>query len=170
MRRDIGSAARLLIVPTVALASVLAFLPGRAGLALRIYALVVGAVVLGYAVRALLEAFPRATPLRGRSARSGQRSPQPATLNRVEQETALGVAAAFELHYRLRPRLRALAAGLLATRRRVSLDGDPVASRALLGDATWDLVQRDRPPPEDRRARGLPVSELRTVVESLERV
>lgn len=169
MRRDVGSAARLLIVPTVALASVLAFLPGRAGLALRIYALVVGAVVLGYTVRALLQAFPRATPLRKGSGRSGQRSPQPATLNRVEQETVLGVAAAFELHHRLRPRLRALAAGLLATRRRVSLDGDPVA-RAMLGDATWDLVRPDRPPPEDRRARGLPVSELRAVVESLERV
>jgi hypothetical protein len=83
---------------------------------------------------------------------------------------ALGIAGAFDLHHRLRPRLRTLAAELLATRRGISLNGAPGRARDLLGDETWELVREDRPPPEDRQARGLPINELRDVVESLERV
>ena len=56
------------------------------------------------------------------------------------------------------------------TRRRLSLDDDPEAARQIVGDETWELVRSDRPPPKDRPARGLPVSELDRVVESLERV
>jgi hypothetical protein len=88
----------------------------------------------------------------------------------LEHETALGVSGAFDLHHRLRPRLRKIATGLLAARRRVSLDDGPEPARAILGDETWDLVRRDRPPPENRLARGLPVTELRRVVDSLEQV
>jgi hypothetical protein len=80
------------------------------------------------------------------------------------------VAGAFDLHHRLRPRLRTIAQGVLSTRRRVSLDDEPTAARAALGDDTYELLRRDRLPPEDRLARGLPVPELRRVVESLERV
>jgi hypothetical protein len=87
----------------------------------------------------------------------------------LEDEAALGVAGAFDLHHRLRPRLRPLAIGLLSSRQRISLDGDPEAARAALGPKTWDLVRHDRPPPEDRLARGIPISELRSVVETLER-
>jgi hypothetical protein len=170
VRAEIRSAVRLLALPTAALAFVVAFVPGRASLALRVYGLLVGIVVLAYGVRALVRAFPPATPLRPAARRSGQRSPQPETLERIEQEAVLGVAGAFELHHRLRPRLRSLAAGLLATRRRLSLERDPGAARTALGETTWDLVRLDRPPPEDRLARGVPASELRAVVESLERL
>jgi hypothetical protein len=169
MRSDVKSAARLLILPTVAFATVLAFMPGRAGLALRIYGLIVSVAVLGCALRALVRAFPPSTPLRKASGRSERGSAAPETLERIEQEAILGVAGAFELHHRLRPRLRDLAAGLLATRRRLSLDKDPEGARAVLGEDTWELVRPDRPPPEDRLARGLPAARLRAVVESLER-
>jgi hypothetical protein len=35
---------------------------------------------------------------------------------------------------------------------------------------TWDLVRIDRPPPEDRLARGIAIQDLERVVVSLERL
>jgi hypothetical protein len=170
--RDSGraplAALRLLILPTIALAVVAGVLPGRAGLAVRVYALVLCAVILRFAVTALRRAYPPTEPLRRAAARSRGRG-RPASLARLEIEAALGVAGAFDLHHRLRPRLRRLAAGLVETRRRISLDGDPQAARAALGDTAWELVRHERPTPEDRLARGIPISELRSVVETLER-
>jgi hypothetical protein len=159
---------RLLVAPTLALGIVALVLPGRAGLAVRVYALVLCAVVLRFAIKALRRAYPPTEPLRRRAARSRGRG-RPASLARLENEAALGVAGAFDLHHRLRPRLRKLAAGLVESRRRISLDRDPEAARAALGDTAWELVRADRPPPADRLARGLPISDLRSVVESFER-
>jgi hypothetical protein len=160
---------RIVGVPTLALLAIVAFVPGRVELAVRIYALILAAVIVGFAVKALRRAYPPASPLRPSAARAATGRRPPPRLARLEHETALGVAGAFDLHHRLRPRLRALAAGLLQARQRMTLDRDPEAARAALGETTWDLVRPHRPPPEDRLARGLPVSELRTVVEALER-
>lgn len=170
MRRDVLAGVRLLLLPTFALAVVAGVLPGRAGLAIRVYALVLCVVVLRVAVRALGRAYPPAQPLRPRAARSSDDRRPPTSLRRLENAAALGVAGAFDLHHRLRPRLRRLAADLVETRRRISLDRDPEAARAALGDTAWELVRGDRPPPADRLARGLPISDLRSVVESLERM
>lgn len=170
MRRDLVGALRLLAIPTLALVGIAAFLQGRLGLAVRIYALVLCAAVLGLALTALRRAYPSATPLRPAMRHDRPRRVAPPSLARIEHETALGVAGVFDLHHRLLPRLRVVAGGLLATRRRISLDTEPEAARLILGDETWDLVRRDRPPPEDRLARGIPPTDLRRVVESLERL
>jgi hypothetical protein len=151
------------------LASIAAFVPGRLDLAVRFYALILCAVVLGYAVKALRTAYPPATSLRAARAAAATSRRPPSSLARLENEAALGVAGAFDLHHRLRPRLRSISAGLLAIHGRTSLDGDPETARGMLGETTWDVVRRDRPPPADRLARGLPISDLRSVVESLER-
>jgi hypothetical protein len=74
------------------------------------------------------------------------------------------------LHFRLVPRLRSLAAGLLASRRRISLDEDSAAARGVLGEATFELVRPDRLPPEDRLGRGISPRDLGLVVDSLERI
>lgn len=170
MRRELAGALRLLVVPTIAVAIVVAFLPGRLGLAVRVYGLVACAVVLGHALAALRRTYPHSRPLRRPLKRiSPQRKPPP-SLARLEHVTAIGVAGSFDLHHRLRPRLRALAQGLLAARRRLSLDAEPDRARETVGDETWALVRPDRPPPEDRLARGLSPSELGRVVESLERI
>lgn len=171
MRADLWRAARFLALPTAALAGVIAFGPGRAALALRVYALLLAGVALVLLLAALRRAYPREAPLR--PARTGRRSPRrgaPAALLRLEQEAALGSAGSFELHHRLRPRLRRLAAAILATRRGVSLDGDPESARRLLGDETWQLVRPDRPPPADRQARGASLEQLDRLVASLERL
>ena len=58
MSRDLRAAVRLLVVPTLALFFVLGVVPGRSGLAVRIYALVLCALALGVALKALRRTFP----------------------------------------------------------------------------------------------------------------
>jgi hypothetical protein len=169
VRRDLGAAGRLLLLPTGALLVVLAFVPGRLPIAVRVYALVASAVVLGLALSALRRAFPPVGRLRP-AARKPKPSARPPTLARIEGETILGVANTFDLYRHLAPRLRRLAAGLLTARRRVSLDESPEEARSIVGEETWELIRSDRPPPEDRLARGVPLDELARAVESLERV
>jgi hypothetical protein len=55
-------------------------------------------------------------------------------------------------------------------RQGVSLEDDPERARTQLGDELWELVRPERPPPEDRLARGAPINDIRCVVESLERL
>ena len=170
MRRDLATAGRVLVLPTLALLFAVAFAPGRLPLVVRIYALCASAVALGLGLAALRRAYPPTPPLRtDDSARPVRRSPPP-TLARMEDELALGVAGAFDLHHRLAPRLRAVAAGLLLSRRRVSLTHDPEDAHRILGDEGWDVVRPDRPPPEDRLARGITQDGLARVVDSLEAV
>lgn len=170
MRRSFGRAARFLVLPTLAVVVILAFAPGRIGLALRIYALVLAAVALALAVAALRMAYPRAAPLRRRARHAAPARRVPGPLGRLEQEAALGVAWSFDLHHRLRPRLRTIALELLASRHRLSLDDEDGRARTLLGEETWELVRADRLPPDDRQARGIPINDLGRVVESIERL
>ena len=169
MRRNLFQAFRLLVYPTLGVLVVAAFLPGRLGLVVRIYALLLCAVTLVLVVAALRRAYPRATPLRHGAGRKGS-SQRPGSLARLEHLCVLGIAGSFDLHHHLRPRLRTIARGLLTTRRRISLDAEPDAARAALGGEAYDLVRHDRPPPQDRLARGLPADELERIVTSLERV
>ena len=169
MRPEARRALRLLLVATVALAVIAAFVPGRLALGARIYALVLCVIALGLALMALRRAFPGERPLR-EGARAPVRPRPPASLARIEHEAALAIASSFELHYRLAPRLRSIAAGLLASRKRISLDAQPTAARVALGPPAWELVRPDRPAPEDRLARGLTPHELQGAVDSLEAV
>jgi hypothetical protein len=171
VRPALVRAGRALVLPTLALVFVFAFVPGEAALAARVYALFACVLAFLAALAVLRGSFPPARPLRRAGAkRTRGRRAIPETLERIEQETLLGLASSFDLHHRLRPRLRDLANELLSSRRRVSLDEDREAARAVLGEETWELVRPNRPPPEDRFARGIPVSELAVVVDSLERI
>ena len=171
MRSDLWRAARSLFLPTLALVAILAFLPGWFDVAIRVYALFVTGVTLALMIAALRRAYPPATPAaRNGKGRAGAGRERPAMLARLEQEVVLGAAGSFDLHHQLRPRLRMLAAELLSARRRLSLDGDAHQAREVLGEETWDLVRKDRPPPADRLARGMPPEALNRVVASLERL
>jgi hypothetical protein len=169
VKRDLAGALRALALPTLALIGVAAIAPGRFELAARIYALVLAAAIATLALLALARAFPRETrpDTTDRGLRHAQ---QPPSLGRVENEVVLGVASATDLHFRLVPRLRAVATGLLAARRGVSLTADPERARALLGDDAWSLVRPDRPAPHDRLAAGIPVPDLERALDALERV
>jgi hypothetical protein len=168
VKRDLIGALRLAAVLTLALVALAVVAPGRLGLALRIYALVVCAEVLVVTLAALRRAYPAETPVRQVARSAAARRQPPPSLSRIELEAALGTAGSFDLHYRLVPRLRAIAAGLLASRRQVSLAASPATAHAILGDTTWELVRPDRPAPEDRLARGIAPPELAEVVDTLE--
>lgn len=150
------------------LALALVFLPGRRALALDLYLLLIGSAAVLALVRALGEAAPRSeaeppAPLR----RLSQRLPE---LERTERAVLLSASNAFDVHYRLRPILREVAAQRLATRRGLTLDTDRAAARALLGEDTWELVRPEREPPDLRFGPGVPAAELREVIAALERI
>lgn len=170
MKQRITGTLEVLVLPTIALAVVAGVAPGRIELAVRIYGLIVCAVVLYVALAALRDAYPPSPPLQKPPVVSRARRQPPPALARIEHETALGVAGSFDLHFRLVPRLRTLASGLLLARRQVSFEASPEDARRRLGDETWGLVRPDRQVPEDRLARGIDPAALRRVVESLERI
>ena len=118
-------------------------------------------------VLALRRGYPDETLLREPAPLAPRRS-APTSLGRIEHEVALGVAGSFDLHFRLVPRLRTVAAGLLNSRRRVSLETSPDTARALLGDDAWALVRPDRPTPQDRLGQGIAPSDLGRAVGALE--
>ena len=170
MTQSLRRGLRFLVIPTITLIAIGGFAPGRLTPAVRIYALFLCAVALGLALTALRRAYPRTRPLRPRAKRGSTIRRPPPTLGRLEQQVALGVASAFELHFRLVPHVRSIASGLLSARQRVSIDEEPEVARRLLGPYAWELVRADRPSPVDQLARGLSASDLRRVVESLERI
>lgn len=170
MRADVRRALRGLALPTIALLGVAAFLPGRLEPAVRAYSLLVCAVALAVAVGALRRAYPPSEPLRRAARKERARPRPPRELAELENLIALGAGDAGDLHFRLRPRLRSIAASLLESRRGVSLERQPDASRALLGDETWELVRPDRPPPDDERAHGASAAALDRAVLSMERL
>jgi hypothetical protein len=92
---------------------------------------------------------------------------RPAELVRLEREIALSASSSFDVHFRLRPALREVAEHRLAARG-VAPDGDE--ARRLLGEELWELLRPDRPPPEDRFSRGLPVADQRRLVARLARI
>ena len=169
MRQSLATAARLLAVPTAALVAVLVLLPGRLPVAVRIYALVACAIGLGVLLAALRGAYPTVRPLRPDVSPLSP-SARPTVLARLENEVILGVASDFDLRIRLAPRLRSLAAGLLASRRRLTLEGSPEVARRIFGAETWELLESEGSTPTDRQARGIPPDALARVVDSLERI
>ena len=172
MNRRLLRLAQFPAFATVVLVVLLVALPGRAELILRVYWLVLAAYAL-----ALLVGLVRATHPMPRSSpfdlglRRGQRSQRSvAELEQLQREVILATSTAFDVHLRLRPRLRGIAAYLLASRRGVELDSKPELARELLGERTWELVRPDRPAPAERHAPGLQRAELHDIVGVLERL
>ena len=136
------------------------------------YVLVVGGLFLLALVRATHAAasdaeaavFERALLPRKRAAA------RPLELERMEREVVLACGNAFDLHARLRPVLREIAAHRLESRRGLALDGGAAEVRQLLGDELTALLRPDREPPQDRAAPGIPVRQLEAHVERLERI
>jgi hypothetical protein len=92
---------------------------------------------------------------------------RPASPEAVERLVAGATAYAGDLHFRLRPVLREIAAGALRGRG-VDLDREPEAARALLGEEAWELVRPGRPRPEEPFAPGLAPGALAGVLDVLE--
>jgi hypothetical protein len=128
----------------------------------------------------LILGLVRATSRAGRSGdaslyeralrRQGRRPERPRELAKLEREVALAAGSSFDVHFRLRPVLREVAAHRLATRRGADLDTGSAEVRDALGEELWELVRPDREPPDDRFGPGLPLARLRVAVDRLERI
>jgi hypothetical protein len=96
---------------------------------------------------------------------------RPPDLARLEREVELAAAGSFDLHFRLRPALREVAAHRLASRYGVELDSGSPEVRAALGEELWEIVRPDRRPPVDRGfGPGLALPRLRAALDTLERI
>jgi hypothetical protein len=144
--------------------------PGRASLVGHVWIVLVLAIALAAALAALLDAVPqRRSAFDAAFAPPRRQRARPATLERAEREIALAQGTAFDVHYRLRPSLEAVAAGLLH-RRGVDLERSPARAAELVGPDVWELIRPDRSAPSDRAATGIPLEVLERAVGDLERL
>src|SRR5204862_2527145 len=96
-------------------------------------------------------------------------APPLAELARTEREVALATGTAFDVHYRLRPLLREVAAHRLATRRGIDLDAGGEQVRALLGWVGWEICRPSRERPDDHFAPAPRLAQVRDAREAIER-
>jgi hypothetical protein len=177
LRRAVTDATAFAALAGLAVGVVATLQPGDTSLALDAYMLFLGALAMSVLTRATRHAtgrHPSAIEARLRPRRWWKRERpqrhQLPELARVERELSLASVGAFDLHVRLRPTLRTVAAYRLLSRHGIGLDEQPGRARELLGETTWEIVQPDREPPLDRHGPGLPIATLEEVVSSLERL
>ena len=162
----------LAVLVAAALLGASLFYPVPAGRAVDGYFLFLGALVAFALVQATREAGgAHAESAYERALRSRRpRGARPPELEKLEREVVLAAMSSFDLHMRLRPLVREIAAHRLATRRGLDLDrGGPEVEEALGGDL-WRLVRPGQEPPHDRFAPGLPLGDLRHVLDRLEAI
>jgi hypothetical protein len=143
----------------------------RTDLVLDVYLLYAGALVALAAARISRLAFPSPrgtvpTVLAPRPA--GYAHPE--SLSVMEDDVALAQAGGFDVHFRLRPRLREIAAAGLAVQSGIDLDRQPERAREKLSPETWELVRPERPRPEREETVGIDTASLAAVVDELERI
>ena len=164
-------ASKLFLLPTVAAAVALAVVPDRAELVIHIWLLVILALACLVLIQAVHRAYPTGnSPFLASLRTTSLQAERPGSLARTERELSMAGAAAFDVHFRLRPVLAELAADLLSTRRGIDLERSPERAHTVLGDDVWEIVRPDRPEPAQRHAPGLDEAELGRIVTALERV
>jgi hypothetical protein len=168
MRRIVRRAVGLAAVVSGVAAALWIFTHGLHDLVADLWLLGIAAVLLLalYRVTRLL-APPVASPLDAALLRMRPRETRAPELS-LERDVALSRAIEFHFHVRLRPVLREIAAHRLRARYGVELDREPGRARELVPVRAWQVVDPDRPPPEDRLAPGPTVEELSAIVGDLE--
>ena len=154
----------LFVLASGACAYVALQVPGEQAVALRVYFLFLGALLMLVVVSAVGAAAPRAHRSDLAAAldvRPQHPGPVP-QLAKVEREVTLSIGNAYDLHTRLLPHLREIAAARLE--RRGQRPGPDTLGR------WWDLLRPDRPEPAERFAPGISEQELRALVADLERI
>ncbi len=154
----------LFVLTTIVCAAWAFSVPGERSLVLRVYVLALGGLLMLGAVTAVGAAIPprrRSELARALTARDPE-SPPVSQLAKLEREVTLAVGNAHDLHVRLLPQLREIAAARLE-RRGLALSPETTGR-------WWELLRRDRPEPTDRFARGIREEDLRAVVADLEKM
>jgi hypothetical protein len=147
-------------------------LPVGGRLVLDIYVLYLGAALLLAFVRATGVAQPGSgrSPFEDALRPPKPRSERPPELVLLEQRLALAVTSAFDVHFRLRPIVREIAAQRLWARHAVDLESSPERAESILGPEVWELARPNRTPPPEPFAPGLGARGIEQVVARLEQV
>jgi len=122
--------------------------------------------MLGVAIAVWLARVPSARQRRLRPPAEPRRS-LPGDLGTITELVVAGRSSAGDVHRRMRPLLREIAAVRLA-RRGVALDRDPSRARELLGEELWELLRADREAPTARDAPGLTLDQITVLTDRLE--
>ena len=164
MRRHALDVAILFVLSTGVCAYIAFGIPGERSIALHIYLLFLGALLMVVVVSAVNSTAPRAR--RSDLGAALDERPEPSgpvtQLAKLEREVTLAIGNAYDLHTRLLPHLREIAAARLE--RRGQRPGPDTLGR------WWELLRPDRPEPSERFAPGIPEHELRALVADLERI
>ena len=154
----------LFVLATGVCAYVAFGVPAERSLSIRIYLLFIGALLMLVVVSAVNSAAPRARRSDLTSALREQTPPAGPVpqLAKVERAVTLSIGNAYDLHTRLLPQLREIAAARLERRGR--RPGPDTLGR------WWELLRPDRPEPSERFAPGIPEAELRALVADLEKI
>jgi hypothetical protein len=154
----------LFVLSSGACAYVALQVPGERPVALHIYFLFLGALLMLVVVSGVGSAAPRArksdlaAALDERPAPAGRVS----QLAKIEREVTLSIGNAYDLHTRLLPHLREIATARLE--RRGQLPGPVTLGR------WWELLRPDRPEPDERFAPGISEADLRDLVADLKEI
>ena len=164
MRRHLLDLIILFVVTSVVVAYIAAAQPGTRNVALHAYVFAVGALLMLGVVAAAGDAIPRRrrSELAAALAETAQPQKKLPELEKLEREVTLATASAYDLHFRLLPHLREIAQARLERAGRTP--GPDTLGR------WWELLRADRPPPEDRFAKGISQSELRALISDLARM
>lgn len=138
--------------------------PGDRALELHVYVLVLGGMLMTAVVAAVGGAVPRGRGSQLRQALDAKPVPEGPVrdLERMQRIVTLSVANAHDLHTRLLPALRDIAAA------RLERTGQRPSEETL--GRWWELLRPDRPAPTERFERGIPEPKLRALVADLERM
>jgi hypothetical protein len=152
------------VLATATLAGVATALPADRRIAVHVYVLVVGALLMTAVVSEFAAALPPGRKSELTRALEATEAPPAAApeLARMERAVTLSVANAYDFHQRLLPQLREIAFA------RVERSGRRPGPETL--GRWWDLLRPDRPEPAERFARGIPEAELRALVADLARM
>jgi hypothetical protein len=164
MRKHWLDVAVLFVLSSGACTYVSLQVPAERKVAIHVYFLFLGALLMLVVVSAVAAAAPRARRSDLASAlneRPGPAGPVP-QLAKVEREVTLAIGNAYDFHTRLLPHLREIADARLE--RRGQRPGPDTLGR------WWELLRPDRPEPSERFAPGIAERDLRELVADLERI
>lgn len=164
MRRHLLDLVVLFVLVSLITGYIVGAQPSVRNVTLHVYVFVVGGLLMLGVVAAAGDAVPRRKRSELDAAlRAGpEREKRLPEVEKLEREVTLATSSAYDLHYRLLPQLREIAQARLER-----------SGRALTPDTTgrwWELLRPDRPPPEDRFAKGISETELRALVQDLGRM
>ena len=164
MNRRLFDLIALFVAASLAMAYVATAQPGIREVALHVYVLVVGGLLMPGLIAAAGDAVPKRSKSpfdRALAERAPGQSPV-REVERMEREVTLATASAYDLHTRLLPHLREIA------RARLEQAGHEPSPETL--GRWWELLRPDRPMPDDRSAPGISQADLRALVADLERM